>query len=120
VNPVFLLGCYGCIFHGTGNSGQFCQNLGISGEGGGLNTPKPPRYATVHHVITAVRGSGMCLDFLKCNRGTGRTHSTSGVPRNFFGGEGGSTNSVDDRGQRERISGGGSPLVMGSTQFSNE
>ena len=36
----------------------------------------------------------------------------SGVPRNFFRG-GGSTNSVD-RGQRERGSGGGSPLVKGS------
>ena len=33
---------------------------------------------------------------------------TSGVPRNFFSG-GGSTNSVEDRGQRERGSGGGSP-----------
>jgi len=32
----------------------------------------------------------------------------------FFSGGGGSTNSVDDRGQRERGSGGGSPLVRGS------
>jgi hypothetical protein len=30
VKPVFWLGCYGCIFHGTGNLAQFCQNLGIS------------------------------------------------------------------------------------------
>jgi hypothetical protein len=37
----------------------------------------------------------------------------SGVPRNFFFG-GCSTNSVEDREQRERGSGGGSPLVMGS------
>jgi hypothetical protein len=37
----------------------------------------------------------------------------SGVPRNFVRG-GGSTNSVEDGGQRERGSGGGSPLVMGS------
>ena len=37
----------------------------------------------------------------------------SGVPRNFFQG-GGSTNSVEDRGQRGRGSGGGSPLVRGS------
>jgi hypothetical protein len=37
----------------------------------------------------------------------------SGVPRNFFRG-GGSTNSVEVRGQRERESGGGSPLVRGS------
>jgi hypothetical protein len=44
---------------------------------------------------------------------------SSGVPRKFSGG-GGSTNSVEDRGQRERGSGGGSPLVRGSTQFANE
>ena len=40
------------------------------------------------------------------------TAMVSGVPRNFFRG-GGSTNSVD-RGQTERGSGGGSPLVRGS------
>jgi hypothetical protein len=39
-------------------------------------------------------------------------------PELFSGG--GSTNSVEDRGQRERRSGGGSPLVRGSTQFANE
>jgi len=32
----------------------------------------------------------------------------------FFSGERGSTNSVEGRGQRERGSGGGSPLVRGS------
>jgi hypothetical protein len=47
------------------------------------------------------------------------THSVA-YPGIFFGGEGVSTNSVEDRGQRERGSGGGSPLVRGSTQFSNE
>jgi hypothetical protein len=31
VKPVFLLGCYICIFHGTGNSAQLCQNSRISG-----------------------------------------------------------------------------------------
>jgi hypothetical protein len=36
----------------------------------------------------------------------------SGVPRNFF--RGGSTNSVEDGGQREWGSGGGSSLVKGS------
>ena len=40
--------------------------------------------------------------------------SSSGVPRNFVRGEGDSTNSVEDRGQRERGSGGGSPLFRGS------
>jgi hypothetical protein len=37
----------------------------------------------------------------------------------FWRGEG-STNSTEDRGQREQRSGGGSPLVRGSNQFANE
>jgi hypothetical protein len=37
-------------------------------------------------------------------------------PEIFFGG---STNSVEDRGQREQGSGGGRPLVRGSAQFAN-
>jgi hypothetical protein len=37
--------------------------------------------------------------------------------RNFFRG---STNSVEDRGQRVRRSGGGNPLVRGFTKFANE
>jgi hypothetical protein len=37
---------------------------------------------------------------------------TSGVPRNIF--RWGSTNPVEDRGQKERGSGGGSPIVRGS------
>jgi hypothetical protein len=40
--------------------------------------------------------------------------SRSGIPRNFVRGRGGSTNSVEDRGQRERGCGGSSPLVRGS------
>jgi hypothetical protein len=45
----------------------------------------------------------------------------SGVPRNFvLGLGGGSTNSVEDRGQREQESGGGSALLMGSALFANE
>jgi len=40
--------------------------------------------------------------------------TSSGVPRNFVRGGGGSTNSVEGRGQRERGSGGSSPLVRGS------
>jgi len=39
---------------------------------------------------------------------------TVAYPGIFFGGGGGSTNSVEDRGQRGRGSGGGSPLVRGS------
>ena len=38
----------------------------------------------------------------------------SGVPRNFVRGRWGSTNSVEDRWQSKRGSGGGSPLVRGS------
>jgi len=39
----------------------------------------------------------------------------SGLPKNFvLGGGGGSIDSVEDRGQRERGSGGSSPLVRGS------
>jgi hypothetical protein len=39
VKPVFWLGCCGCIFHGTGNSAQLCQNFRISW---GDEPPKPP------------------------------------------------------------------------------
>jgi len=46
------------------------------------------------------------------------TQGSRGVPRNFVWG-GGSTNSVEDRGQRERGSGGGSPLVRGSGDSCN-
>jgi hypothetical protein len=101
------------------------------------------------YVFVSCRGEGLCevpippleKSYRVCIcphtlSGTTRTLCTnnayvevSGVPRNFFregGGvspgiffEGGSTNSVEDRGQRERRSGGGSPLVRGSTQFAN-
>jgi len=40
--------------------------------------------------------------------------NSSGVSWNFVQGEGCSTNSFVDRGQREQGSGGGSPLVRGS------
>jgi hypothetical protein len=51
------------------------------------------------------------------NSGVPRTLFRRGVtPGIFFG----STNLVEDRGKRERGSGGGSPLVRGSTQFANE
>jgi hypothetical protein len=49
----------------------------------------------------------------------GESHDISGVPRNFVL-RGVSTNSVENRGQREQGSGGGSPLVRGSAQFANE
>ena len=40
-------------------------------------------------------------------------------PGILFGGGGGSTNSVEDRGQKERGSGDGSPLVRGSRDSCN-
>ena len=41
--------------------------------------------------------------------------TVSGIPRNFIRGRGGgSTNTVEERGQREQRSEGGSPLVRGS------
>jgi hypothetical protein len=49
VKPVFWLGCYGYIFHGTGNSAQLCQNFWISGE---VWTPQPPP-PLVHHLSNA-------------------------------------------------------------------
>jgi len=45
--------------------------------------------------------------------------SGSGVPRNFVRGGGFSKNEVEDRGQRERGSAGGSPLVWGSGSSCN-
>jgi hypothetical protein len=39
VKPVFLLGCYGFIFHGTGNLAQLFQNFGNSGGFEPPNTP---------------------------------------------------------------------------------
>jgi hypothetical protein len=65
---------------------------------------------------------GLVYRGLMCGRRFWRRASLSirsGVPRIFFRGVG-STNSVEDRGQSERGSGGGSPLVRGSTQFANE
>jgi hypothetical protein len=38
--------------------------------------------------------------------------------QDFFHGV--STNSFEDRGQREQVSGGGSPIVRGSNPFANE
>jgi hypothetical protein len=50
--------------------------------------------------------------------GVGVGVGISCVPRNFVRG-GGSTNSVEDRGQRERGSGSGSHLVRGSGDSCN-
>jgi hypothetical protein len=50
---VFLLGCYGFIFHGSRNLAQL-RNFG---GGGGLNPPNPPRYATELFVVAFVHCS---------------------------------------------------------------
>jgi hypothetical protein len=47
-----------------------------------------------------------------------RDKECSGVPRTFFSGV--FKNFIEGRVQRERGSGGGSPLVRGSAQFANE
>jgi hypothetical protein len=49
VKPILWLGCYGCIFHGTGNSAQLCQNFGISGEG----LSPSPHTPSVRHCYTS-------------------------------------------------------------------
>jgi hypothetical protein len=55
-----LLGCHGCIFHGTRNSAQVCQNFGI----GGVEPPKPP---SVRHwflvAFVLVVQCELCLTF---------------------------------------------------------
>ena len=61
-------------------------------------------------LVTNVSHLWLCLTFKKFLITMLRF---SGVPRNFVRGGGVSTNSVEDRGQRERGS-GGSPLVRGS------
>jgi hypothetical protein len=48
VTPVFLLGCYGCIFHGTENLAQLRLNFGISGEGS-VWTSQTPLGTPLYH-----------------------------------------------------------------------
>ena len=56
-----MLGCYGCIFHGTGNSAQLCQNFGISG--GGVWTPQIPP-PPVRHCMEAFDSNNFSFIFL--------------------------------------------------------
>ena len=62
--------------------------------------------------IPALRHNLQILASFQHNPAKINNAEASGVPRNFF--RGGSTNSVEDRGQRGRGSGDGSPLVRGS------
>ena len=64
--------------------------------------PPPPPVFSARHYSRSDFGINDCLIPLL----------NSGVPRNFVRG-GGSTNSVEDRGQRERGSGGGGPPSQG-------
>jgi hypothetical protein len=96
VNPVFLLGCYGCIFHRTENSAQLCQNFRISGGAGG-GGGQPPRYdtgqdrrRTIHDISEEVGiGYGTCQRVLAKELGIHRVcidvlHSTSETAQIFF------------------------------------
>ena len=65
VKVVFLLGCYRCIFHRTGNSAQLCQNFRISREGGGgsgVENPKP------------TLGTPLLGSWFRCSEGTWCIH----------------------------------------------
>jgi hypothetical protein len=46
MKPIFWLGCYGYIFHRTGNSAQLWQNFRISGGGGDGGVWTPPSTGT--------------------------------------------------------------------------
>ena len=59
MKAVFLLGRYGCVFHGTGNSAQLCQNFGISG--GGVEHPKPPSPPRYVSELQDIAGRGSIL-----------------------------------------------------------
>jgi hypothetical protein len=52
--PVFWLGCYRCIFHGTGNLAQLFHTFGIFGGGG--CTPQTPPLGTPVHTSLHVSG----------------------------------------------------------------
>ena len=71
----------------------------------------PVCMATLHSNISLSKCDFSLINLTRSD--TTSSYTDSGVPRNFVGGRG-STNSVEDRGQRERGSGGGSPLVRGS------
>ena len=55
-----------------------------------------------------------CTSGMQVSKAEESRQASSGVPRHFVSRAGGSTNSVEDRGQTERGSGGGSTLVRGS------
>jgi hypothetical protein len=72
VKPVFWLGYYGCIFHGTGNSPRLCKNLGISGR---FKHPNPSRYVTAsvfpgpyHSTNATYSSSSTCCSYQKDER----------------------------------------------------
>ena len=91
----------------SGRRRQGCEELVQTDRS--ITSPCMVQYVAMVHP-TALRG--MCVTVPRATRGNNAVRG-SGVPRNFVRG-GGSTNSVEDRGQRERGSGGGSPLVRGS------
>src|SRR5215510_10769420 len=117
VKPVFLLRC-----HGSRNSVHLCQKFEISGEvqqiqlrtdgreNGNLGdgAPKSGVPLTLQNSETRI--------LIKMSR-ISKFGSPLSKIRNF---RGGSTNSAEDRWQRERESGGWSPQVRGSTHFAKQ
>jgi hypothetical protein len=73
MKPIFLLGCYGCIFHGTGNSVQPCQNFGISGGGGWA----PPNPLSVRHCWWRVSYSYVYMSYIGASNIDHHTRSVS-------------------------------------------
>jgi hypothetical protein len=72
---------------------------------------------TCRHILQRRYGGALGVGKNNIQRGNSRWQWRT---QEFFSGEGGSTNSIEDRGHRELGSGCVSPLVRGSTQFENE
>jgi hypothetical protein len=68
--------------------------------------------------IKPMKESSFCSALFKGMK-QGFNHVTVVCPGILLG-KVGSTNSIEDRGQRDWVSGEGSPLVRGSAQFANE
>ena len=98
---------------------QYCTAIQVTDDNVKFNAfwvPKATNTQSEYEILIALPlqhwmqeiASVLCYTYITC--------LAVAYPGIFFGGGGGgvSTNSVEDRGQRERGSGGGSPLVRGS------
>jgi hypothetical protein len=79
-----------------------------------IQTKSENEKLVIYKILNNFRGCICIIHSVKCVRKQWRTQEFCSR------GEGGSTNSVEDTGQRERGSGGGSPVVRGSALFANE